>query len=243
VASSLITSGDGGCKAQGETPGFFSTAKIVIFLFSVSFAYQVNGDDSNSSKVKVFSDPETRVEQTVTVTKNKRRAEFRTFVPEKKEYTFELGGMWEEQNLYWMGVGMGLHIGRCFLSESQSCQQYWDVLAGAGGRDGQTNGLLLTGPRWQFVNFPSAISPYVKLLIGVMDVRDDERDFDRAAGIMGFGWTVSVHENLDLRFEGRVGWSDAVLSQMFIGLNFKMEKWVDYFADKIKRLTGSDRPN
>ncbi|MCB0349962.1 MAG: hypothetical protein KDD38_02190, partial [Bdellovibrionales bacterium] len=38
---------------------------------------------------------------------------FLPYAPEKNEYQFELGGMWEADNLYWLGLTYGRHMGRC----------------------------------------------------------------------------------------------------------------------------------
>ena len=59
---------------------------------------------------------------------------FRPYTPEIKEYALELGSMWEDENLYWLAANVGFHVGKCIFSESQSCQNYIDIIGGAGGR-------------------------------------------------------------------------------------------------------------
>lgn len=138
--------------------------------------------------------------------------------------------------MYWMGGGVGRHIGTCIFSESQTCQQYWDVFGGVGGRDGLTNVLFLTGPRWQFVNFPESLSPSVRVFAGVMNIRDDVRDQDSFAYGIGLGQTLSVHDKVDVRLEGRIGYADALWTQGLFSVHVKMDHWVESFADKVKEL-------
>ena len=85
----------------------------------------------------------------------RRWTQFKPFVPSSRDYSLETGIMWEENNLYWLGGQVGWHLGRCVLSKSQTCQQYFDVLAGVGGRDGLTNGMLAGSFRWQFIKIPN----------------------------------------------------------------------------------------
>ncbi len=158
---------------------------------------------------------------------------FRPFIPEKKDYMTEIGAMWEKQSQYWMAAGLGWHIGPCIFSKSQTCQQYIDLLGGAAGREGLTTGLIMAGPRWQFVSFPKTYSPFVRVLGGVMSLRDDERDKQIFAAALGIGTVVSVHERVDLKFELRSGHGDRAWVQGFVGLNFKMEKWLDYFSQRL----------
>lgn len=164
---------------------------------------------------------------------------FLPYVPVKRDYSLELGSMWETQTMYWAGARVGFHIGTCVFSESQTCQQYWDVVGGVGGRDGYTNGLILTGPRWQFINYPSPISPSVILYFGAANFIDDERRKQEPAWGMGYALNVSVHENLDLRFELRAGGGDQEWSQAFVGLGIKIDQIVTHYAEKLKGLGDS----
>lgn len=161
---------------------------------------------------------------------------YRPFVPEKQEYSFELGSMWEKNSAYWLGASYGRHLGRCVFSETQTCQQYIDVIGGVGGRDGLTTGLVLGSVRWQFVNFPSYASPLARVFVGYMNIRDDLRNYNALSYGVGYGWTVSVHESVDLKIEGRVGGGDHIWSQAFLAVNLKMEQWLNYFAGQLKDL-------
>ena len=161
---------------------------------------------------------------------------FRPYVPEEKEYNFELGSMWEENNQYWMGGLLGFHIGRCIFSKSQSCQQYADLIGGVGGREGLTHGLALSSVRWQFANLDKVYSTHARIFAGAMNQRDEDRDRTIFTYGMGYGVTSSVHERLDLRLEGRVGYGDRVWGQTFVSFSFKMDSIVDYFAQKLEGM-------
>ena len=138
--------------------------------------------------------------------------------------------------MYWMGGYIGFHLGHCALSKSQSCQHYFDVIGGVGGRDGLTTGLLLSGLRWQFVSFPKPFSPSIRLLAGVMNIRDDDRDKEVFAYGLSYGLTTAIHERIDLKFEVRTGYADAFWAQSFVSASLKLDKWVDYFAQRLKQL-------
>jgi len=161
---------------------------------------------------------------------------WRPYIPEKIDYAFELGSMWERRPLYWMSASVGRHIGRCVLTLSETCQQYIDVLGGAAGRQGQTNGILLGALRWQFVNYPSAVSPSVRVLAGLARERGDLRDRDSFMYGMGIGWTFAIHERADMRFEVRGGGGGETWGQAFFAFHLKMDKWVEYFGQRLKGL-------
>ena len=118
---------------------------------------------------------------------------FFPYMPRQREYAIELGSMWEEQTMYWAGVKAGWHVGNCVFTETQTCQQYWDLVGGVGGRDGYTLGLILTGPRWQFVSYPSIYSPSLSLFVGALNISDEDRDEQKFAYGIGYGWTMAVH--------------------------------------------------
>ena len=158
------------------------------------------------------------------------------YVPEKTEYGFEFGSMWESNNLYWISGTFGKHVGRCLLSQKQTCQQYIDFIFGVGGRDGLTLGNVFVSPRWQYVSFPSHVSPYFRLLGGAKNIRDDFRDITTGSGGIGIGVATAAHENLDLKLETRIGYSDQVWSQVMIVFSFKVQSWVDHFSEKLKKL-------
>ncbi|MEO0334902.1 MAG: hypothetical protein AAF202_00805 [Pseudomonadota bacterium] len=171
--------------------------------------------------------------------KKKRQswAQFYPYLPEKFDYYVELGSLWETRSQYWMGAGFGRHLGRCLLSSSQTCQQYWDVVGGFGGRDGLTTGLALTGVRWQFVNFPKVVSPSLSVLTGVYTVRDNDRDLVSFTYGLGYGITTSLHKRVDLRIEARAGMADEFWSQALFSFHLKLDKWVDYFGAKLKKYS------
>lgn len=161
---------------------------------------------------------------------------FHPYAPYKREYNAEVGGMWEAENLYWLGLTYGHHLGQCRFFFRQSCEQYFDVTGGFGSREAYTDGLVLAGVRWQYVSFPQPYSPSFKIFTGVMNIRDDQRD--RQVGVYGFGvaFTASLHEKLDIKWENRIGGGDQFWTQSLISISLKIDRWVDRFADNIKRL-------
>ncbi|MCB0415074.1 MAG: hypothetical protein KDD50_12120 [Bdellovibrionales bacterium] len=161
---------------------------------------------------------------------------FLPYLPRQREYNVELGGMWEDNTMYWAGMNVGFHGGKCFFLEEKSCQRYWDIVAGVGGREGNTNGLILGGMRWQFVNYPSTQSQSLKLLAGVMNIFDDQRQKSSFAYGIGYGIHRSVHENLDLKLELRLGGGDKLWGQVFFSAGLKLGSLVSYFANSIKDL-------
>ncbi|MBT4763049.1 MAG: hypothetical protein HOO06_15250 [Bdellovibrionaceae bacterium] len=170
---------------------------------------------------------------------------FIPYVPQKREYGFELGAMWEQQNLYWIGAYAGFHLGTCMLSESQSCQQYFDVIGGAGGREGLTEGLVLGAIRWQFVSFPKFISPSARLFAGAMNIRGDGNDRNIPVFGVGYGLSAAVHEAIDLKLNFRVGGGEKTWSQTFFTVSVKFDTVINYFAarltafgDKAVNVTG-----
>ena len=161
---------------------------------------------------------------------------FRNYVPVKRDYGMEIGGMWEQTNLYWVGANTGFHIGRCMYSESQTCQQYFDVIGGVGGREGLTVGLALASLRWQFISFPNRYSPFARVFTGVASIRDNERDRGELAYGVGYGIAASVHKNVDLKWEIRVGHAHQTYSQTFVSVNLKIDDILVYFANQIERV-------
>ncbi|MCB0365829.1 MAG: hypothetical protein H6624_19350 [Bdellovibrionaceae bacterium] len=165
-------------------------------------------------------------------------AHFQTYAPQNREYFLDIGSMWENRNMYWVGGLMGFHLGRCVFSKSQTCQQFFDGVIGIAGSDGLTTGVALAGLRWQFVNFPDAFSPSVSIYAGLENFHDSIRNKEAFTYGLGYGLTTAVHERMDLKFEVRVGYGhdEAIWSQAFVSLGLKLDKWVDYFAEKLKGL-------
>ncbi|MFK8136958.1 MAG: hypothetical protein AB8E15_01240 [Bdellovibrionales bacterium] len=158
------------------------------------------------------------------------------YIPHKWDYGIELGNMWIDEGLYWLGGNYGYNIGTCILTESQSCQQYFDVLLGASGRSGESNYYALLSYRWQFVNFPSPRSPVARIFTGVMHrIKDNTTKQFPVIGV-GYGVTTYLHERADIRVEGRLGYGEEIGSffQMFISVELKVARWLNFFAGKIR---------
>jgi hypothetical protein len=119
---------------------------------------------------------------------------------------------------------------------SENCQLYADFVGGGGGQETDEVSMLMGGLRWQQVNYPSSWSPFARVLGGYMrsDIKDRVRHRPLAAA--GFGVTRYLHERLDFRVEGRLGVAHKAFSQVTVGLQIKIDKWVDYFASKMKAL-------
>jgi hypothetical protein len=181
------------------------------------------------------TDLEKKIEKIEKLNKSKW-VKFYSYVPEKTEYNFELGSMWEVKNMYWLGGSMGFHIGKCMFSESQSCQQFADFTGGASGRSGFTNGLLMSSLRWQFTDLKDSFVPHARVLLGAINHRDEERDRTVFAYGIGYGITAAIHERLDLKLELRGGGGDRLWSQGFISFSLKFDRFVDYFAKKLESM-------
>lgn len=220
---------------------------LLIFLVGFCSTLTVAGAEvppvkgsTQTSSSEVPTPVETQTSESVSEAVNggdsDRWVAHKPFVPETFDYYFELGAMWEERNMYWMGAGFGRHIGHCVFSESETCQQYWDVFGGVSGRDGLTSLLFLMGPRWQFVSFPKHYSPALRAFAGVMNIRDDLRDKEVFAYGVGYGWTMAVHDRVNMRLEGRVGHADEIWYQSVVSVHIKMDRWVDYFGAQLKKI-------
>lgn len=157
--------------------------------------------------------------------------DLQTYIPQNREYFLDLGSMWERKNMYWLGGELGFHVGSCLFSLSQTCQQYLDILGGVGGAEGVTIGLGLASLRWQFVNFPSQVSPLGRIFVGIINLHDDDRKQKALAGGIGYGLTTTVHKKMDLKFEVRAGFGHRgeLWGQAFVALGLKLDSWVDYF--------------
>ena len=165
---------------------------------------------------------------------------FYTYVPTKEDYALEIGSMWERKNLYWLGALVGFHTGTCPFARMRDCQNYVDIIAGAGGRNGLNSRLMLASLRFQFVNFPSSYSPLARAFVGGIHIRDSEMDRSNRFNVVygfGFGVTTSVHQRVDLKTEVRIGHGDQLWSQVFLSANVKIDKWIDYFAAQINEFS------
>lgn len=162
-----------------------------------------------------------------------RYVEREPYVPQKYDYGLELGGAWGERNYYVLGANLGFHTGTCLLSESQRCQQYLDLIGNLNGRDGHTHYLGLASLRWQWMHFPSPWSPITRVIAGVSNqiIPGSVRQYF-VYGV-GAGITTYLHPKADLRFEVRAYQSDRVYTQAMVSVMFKMERWVEFFAEKL----------
>lgn len=158
------------------------------------------------------------------------------YVPPPWETGLEFGSMWYDSNLFWMGVNTGWHLGTCFFGQSQTCQQYFDLLIGVSARDSNTHYFYSPGLRWQFVNFPKTWSPFVRLFVGGLHSIESHgiRDYTLYGG--GIGFSTFLHRRADFRVEARVGKADIVYSQLFISIQLKVDRWVDFFANKLEQI-------
>ncbi len=158
------------------------------------------------------------------------------YVPQKKDYGFEIGSMAMKTGLYWLGINFGLNGGSCFKIENPNCQQYWDLGFGAGGKEAETQYIGEISARFQFVHFPSSWSPFARGFIGIQNtIMPDNTGHTFTYGLGG-GITRNVHEKLDLRFEVRAGYSYQAYFQGIIGLQFKIDKNIEHFGNKLKEL-------
>ncbi|MCB0362127.1 MAG: hypothetical protein KDD35_05380 [Bdellovibrionales bacterium] len=201
----------------------------LIFFIWVSAGFHAWGSSSPSSLQETFGAGRSS---------GARWSHFEAYAPQKREYFLDIGSMWEKQNLYWLGGEFGLHVGSCVFSKSQTCQQYFDLLGGVAGADGTTVGLLLASLRWQFVNFPSRYSPALRIFVGSIYLHDLNREEDVPTVGLGYALTTTVHERLDLKLEARLGHArgEQIWSQFYLAMGLKLDSWVDYFANKIKKI-------
>lgn len=156
------------------------------------------------------------------------------YVPRATDYSIESGLMTNRDDLFWVSGILGKHLGRCILTESETCQQYIDFHIGTGVREAETQGHFLTSVRWQYVNFPSRHSPYFRLLGGVASVQRPEFRGWRGVGGAGLGIVTYLHEKVDVRLEVRDITLDRSYLQVLIGFNFKVDRLLETFALKLR---------
>lgn len=156
------------------------------------------------------------------------------YVPRNTDYSLDMGLMTSHEDMFWGSGSIGLHLGPCFFSSTQTCQQYADAIIGVGVRESETQGLFLGGLRWQYVNFPKRYSPFWRLFAGTSSIsRSTEVGWRPTAGA-GLGITTFLHDKVDLRFEVRTGFSDRVYTQAMIGMQIKADRLLQAFALKLR---------
>src|SRR5690606_8699106 len=90
--------------------------------------------------------------------------------------------------------------------------------------------------RWQYVQFPQSFSPSFRLLTGVQKIKDPDRDHFHFTYGLGVGWTTTLHKNLDMKIETRVGQGSEPWSMVFLSFNLKVDDWVEDISSKVKKL-------
>lgn len=158
------------------------------------------------------------------------------FIPYSLDYGFEFGSGWGRENSYHIGANFGTHIGRCLLSESQTCQQYIDGLFTSAGREGQSMNSLQASLRWQFVSFPSSWSPFARIAVGGGVFRLPDREGQAFVATIGYGVSTYLHPRADLRFEARIGYAEVPVGQLLMSIQIKTDRWLSYFAEKARDL-------
>jgi hypothetical protein len=159
------------------------------------------------------------------------------YAPLKRDYSFELGGAWQESNYYYLGGLIGFNIGECRFYKDPSCQQYFDVTSGIAAKSAHTHAIWSAGLRYQLVQFPKTYSPFFRVFGGGMVTQIVGQDFYyRHLGGVGFGIISSLHEQVDLRIEGRLGYSNQSFGMLVIGGQLKIDKLITYFADKLQEF-------
>ena len=139
------------------------------------------------------------------------------------------------EDLAYLGGMMGANIGRCVFSESETCQQFVDALAGGGMRDGESYAFALASLRWQYVNLPDRFGPFWRIFAGGGEIHRSGRHWEPVFGA-GYGITNYLHDKVDLRLEVRVGVIDRVFAQTLIGAQIKGDLLLSYFAAKLRDL-------
>jgi hypothetical protein len=156
------------------------------------------------------------------------------YIPQTWDYGLEFGSLFNRQNNYWTGLNIGRHLGTCVFTSSETCQQYGDLLTGIGGRESRTHFSSALSLRWQFVNFPTYWSTFARVFVGGESSIEPEGVRRNFIYGIGGGLTTYLHPRADLRIEARVGTGPYPFGQVFLSIQFKMDKWVEYFADRLK---------
>ena len=86
------------------------------------------------------------------------------------------------------------------------------------------------------MNYPSPWSQFFRLMGGVSHSSVADRSRTSSLFGVGYGATRYLHKNLDLRAEVRLGYTHQIFTQTTIGLEIKVDDWVESFVKKIKDL-------
>jgi hypothetical protein len=158
------------------------------------------------------------------------------FVPRSSDFGIEMGLLTGDEDKLWLGGLAGWHLGICPFTQSETCQQYIDLIGGAAIRESETSGFYLLSNRWQFVNFPERHSLFVRLFGGMSQIKSiRENSWQPVVGV-GIGVTTYLHEKVDLRVEARSGWNDRFFAQALLGVQFKTDRLLEVFARRLKQL-------
>lgn len=220
-----------------KLPGFF----LIVFLLSIqhsnAWAARIgNPVQARKAKESLHQLAIEKQEQADEARMAFRYVSREPYVPPQYDYGLELGSAHAEMNYYSVGANVGFHLGRCVFSNTYTCQNYLDLIGDVNGRDGHTHYLGLASLRWQYISFPSSWSPMIRILAGMNNqITPAGVDQFFTYGI-GLGLTTYLHPKADMKMEVRILQSDIVYSQVLFSIQFKMEKWVEYFAEKLKDL-------
>lgn len=157
------------------------------------------------------------------------------YVPNQREYRIEMGTLWEEQTFFWLAGQVGFHIGKCPKLSQDRCQLYLDFLGGLGLRNEDFTNWVQLGVRMQFINYPSPWSHSIELNAGATHSRVNAVYRNEPAFGVGFGLTRYLHKNLDLSIRSQLGHNHQLYAQFGIGLELKVDHWVEGFATAIEK--------
>lgn len=158
------------------------------------------------------------------------------YVPQKVDYSLEIGSFWSQQSHYWLGGSIESHIGSCFFLRFDGCQQYLGLHAASAGRDGITLGVFQGSLRFQYVILPKSFSPFIRILAGgLLENRFNRTRFLGIGGV-GFGVNLVLNPSVDLRVETRYSYADRSYYTGFLGFHVKTDRLLSVFAKKLKDL-------